>query len=300
MGGCIGKRYVGLMKNVLSFDIEEWFHPEIFNNRLSEKEKNSFLPGVERNVDFILNILNRHQVKATFFILGWVAEKFPDIVPAIEHEGHEIASHGYSHRMITQMNPPEFRNDLEKSLNILNSLSKNRVVGFRAPTFSVIKDTLWALPIMSDLGIEYDSSVYPIIHDRYGIPDAPRQPFVIYEQSGKNVIEFPMPTVEFKKFRVPVGGGGYFRLYPYFITNYLMKKAVAQNIQLIFYAHPWEFDKEIPRIKMPILNSLRHYTGIHKMGNRLNRLLDSYSFTSFRNLITSEDFNPQSSPLKIQ
>lgn len=274
-----------IMQNILSFDIEEWFHPEIFNGRFSPENPSNFPATVERNVDKILAILQKSNSEATFFILGWVAENYPKLISAIEAEGHEIASHGYSHRMITQMEPEEFEQDLERSLTILNSIVRKPVVGFRAPTFSIVESTRWALPIMSRLGIQYDSSVFPIYHDRYGMPDSPRHPYIIYENLGKRIVEFPMTTVNFFGMRFPVGGGGYLRLYPFSLTKLFLGRSQKRNQQIIFYAHPWEFDENLPRVGLSFLSTLRHYSGIKKMDQRLQFLLQNFSFTSFKNCL---------------
>lgn len=273
--------------NILSFDIEEWFHPEIFNGMFPQSSWDKLEPRVEKNTEIILNFLNRKRLRATFFFVGWVAEKYPQLVQAVAQEGHEIGSHSYAHSMITKMTPESFREDLKRSLDVLNSLSNHSVIGFRAPTFSITKETLWAIPILFEEGIRYDSSVFPIYHDRYGIPDAPREPYQIYKNGDEGVWEYPMTTVQFGNFNLPVGGGGYFRLYPFSLTQYLMKKCIREGRNLIFYAHPWEFDLGLPRVKMGVLKSLRHYTGIKKFLDRLDRLTDLFPFTSFREVLSS-------------
>ncbi len=269
------------MRAILSFDIEEWFHPEVFNGVISPDSWEMLPSRVEENVDIILEILERHNVVATFFILGWVAERHPEMVKRIHRAGHEVASHGYAHRMITQMTPEEFETDLVRALQILRNLVDAPVAGYRAPTFSITPHTLWALPILAKHGIQYDSSVFPIHHDRYGYPDAPRKPYIIYQENEKQIQEFPMPTVQIGKIRLPVGGGGYFRLYPLSLTNFLLKRAESQKITIIFYAHPWEFDLHLPSVALPLLSRIRHYSGIGKMKERLEQLLNRYEFTSF-------------------
>ncbi len=275
------------MKAILSFDIEEWFHPEIFNGVIAPESWDQLPSRVEPNVDLILELLNQYNVRATFFVLGWVAERHPEMVRRIYAAGHEVASHGYAHRMITQMTPAEFEADLTRSLKILRQLVDAPVVGYRAPTFSVVKKTLWSLPIMAQHGIHYDSSVFPIHHDRYGIPDAPRTPYVIYQKDEKQIREYPMPTVQMGRFRLPVGGGGYFRLYPLRMTQFLLKKAEAQGITIIFYAHPWEFDLHLPSVDLPLLHRIRHYAGIKRMKERLIQLIQQYQFTSFQQFNSS-------------
>lgn len=268
--------------NIISFDIEDWFHPEMFSGRFPRENWTELESRVRRDTDIILNFLSRKNVKATFFYLGWVAETFPELVKDTVSGGHEIASHSYSHSMITKMQPEEFRADLRRSLDVLNDLSDHPVVGFRAPTFSVTRDTLWALPIMFEEGIRYDSSVFPIHHDRYGIPDAPREPFVIYEKDGEELIEYPMTTVRYGSYNLPFGGGGYFRLYPYWMSLKLARKCRDEGRPIMFYAHPWEFDTELPEIELGMLSKLRHYKGIRSFLQRLDRMTDLFPFTSFR------------------
>lgn len=271
--------------NILSFDIEEWFHPEIFSGRFPQTEWNHLEERVVRNTTAILEFLDKKQLKATFFFLGWVAEKYPDLVRQAVKGGHEIATHGYAHLMITRLTPEEFREDLRRSLEVLNSLSDHPVRGFRAPTFSITRKTLWALPILLEEGIRYDSSIFPIIHDRYGIPDAPREPYVVYSQGEDQLIEYPMTTVRLGKYNLPCGGGGYFRLYPFQLTLNLMKKCHKEERPIIFYAHPWEIDRGLPKVDLGLVGRLRHYSGISKFLDRLDRITDLFPFTSFRDAL---------------
>jgi polysaccharide deacetylase family protein (PEP-CTERM system associated) len=268
--------------NILSFDIEEWFHPEIFSGKFSREKWDHLESRIQQNTDIILTFLSKKRLKATFFFLGWIAEKYPGIVSNAVQEGHEIASHGYAHSMINNLTSDEFRKDLRKSLHILKSLSNKPVVGYRAPTFSVTKQTQWALPIMLQEGILYDSSVFPIHHDRYGIPDAPREPYIIYRKGDKELWEYPMTTVRLGKFNLPCSGGGYFRLYPFPLSFNLMTRCQRENRPVIFYAHPWEFDSGQPKVKLSFLGTLRHYIGINKLLERLDIITDHFYFTSFK------------------
>lgn len=269
--------------NILSFDIEEWFHPEIFSGRFPADTWDNLESRVKKNTEIILNFLSRKGLKATFFFLGWVAEKYPQIVLETAQEGHEIASHGYGHSMITHLSPEEFRKDLRRSLKILNSLSNHPVEGYRAPTFSVTKETLWSLPIMFEEGIRYDSSVFPIYHDRYGIPDAPREAYIIYKDAEGEIWEYPMTTVRLGNFNFPCSGGGYFRLYPFQLSLKLMQRCQQEGRPIVFYAHPWEFDTGLPRVKLSFLGTMRHYRGIEKFLERLNIITEHFYFTSFKN-----------------
>ncbi len=270
-------------KNILSFDIEDWFHPEIFDGRFPLEHWIRLESRVEQNTEIILEFLKRKNMTATFFVLGWVAEKYPELIRSIAREGHEIGSHLFSHKMITKMTPDQFQQELERSLQVLRELTQQPVMGFRAPTFSITRKTLWAFPIMYRAGIRYDSSVFPIVHDRYGIPDSPRKPYIIYkdEHSRGGIVEFPMTTVRFGTVNFPLGGGGYFRLYPFWFSRFLMKRCQAEGVPIIFYAHPWEFDKNLPRVDLNFVGKIRHYTGIKKFLERLDRLTDTFEFTSF-------------------
>lgn len=268
--------------NILSFDIEEWFHPEIFAGRYPISEWERLESRVRRNTDIILEFLVRKKLTATFFILGWVAERFPDIVRDTASAGHEIASHGYSHQMVTKMSPEEFRADLRRSLDILNALSPEPVVGFRAPTFSITDDSRWALPIMYEEGIRFDSSVFPIHHDRYGIPDAPRDPYPIYRNGTDVIYEYPMTTVRVGSLNLPCSGGGYFRLYPFQLSLHLMKRCAREGRPIIFYAHPWEFDTGMPHVDLGVVSRIRHYANIDKFLKRLDTVTGMFPFAAFR------------------
>ena len=271
------------LSNILSFDIEDWFHPEIFAGRYSMSSWSNLESRVRRDTDIILNFLSRKGLKSTFFVLGWVAEQFPDLVRDAASAGHEIASHGYSHSMVTKMTPEEFRGDLRRSLEVLNSLSDHPVVGFRAPTFSITRESSdWALPIMFEEGIRFDSSVFPIHHDRYGIPDAPRDPYVIYERNGEEIWEYPMTTVRLGRYNLPCSGGGYFRLYRFRLSLKLMKTCQREGRPIIFYAHPWEFDTGLPKVELGLLGRIRHYRGIDRFLERLDHITNLFPFTSFR------------------
>lgn len=222
------------MQNIMSIDVEDWFHPEALKSFFNSSDWEKLESRVTKNTRKLLELLEKYNVKATFFILGWVAEKYPELIQKIDELGHEIASHGYSHKMITQMNQTEFEEDLCKSLEILENIIQKKIIGFRAPTFSITEETKdWALPILYKYGIQYDSSVYPIHHDRYGIATAPRDQFVIYENGKDNIIEFPLSTLRISGFNMPFGGGGYLRLYPLFITKYFISKLNNENIPTV-------------------------------------------------------------------
>jgi polysaccharide deacetylase family protein (PEP-CTERM system associated) len=267
------------MKNALTFDVEEYFHAEAFAGVLRPEE----WPGLESRVVAttarILNILDREQVRATFFVLGWVAERHPSLVREIASLGHEIGCHGYGHRMIQHLTRSEFERDVTRAKSALEDASGHAVIGYRAPTFSVMRETLWSLAVLCEAGFRYDSSIFPIVHDRYGIPDAPRFPHRLKTLNGGDLIEFPMSTVLMLGRRVPVGGGGYFRITPYALTRRALRRINTSDRQpAMVYLHPWELDPQQPRLPVGPLTRFRHLVNVGKTEARLVRLLGDFAF----------------------
>jgi polysaccharide deacetylase family protein (PEP-CTERM system associated) len=275
------------MKNLLSVDVEEWFHPESVQHLFDRDMWPGYESRVRINVNKLLALFEKKGVKATFFILGWVAEKYPEMVKEISGLGHEVASHGYSHRMVTKMNEIEFQNDLLKSVKILEDITGKKVTGFRAPTFSVVMSTSWALQIMATNGFRYDSSVYPIYHDRYGIPDAPRTPYFPLGED-ENLVEFPMSTVKMFGKNFPFGGGGYLRIFPLWFTKKLLRKLNREGLSGILYVHPWEFDAEQPRLDLGFPSNLRHYYNIKSNLDKLESLLTDFEWTNFESVLREQ------------
>jgi polysaccharide deacetylase family protein (PEP-CTERM system associated) len=275
------------VKNVMTVDVEDWFCVYNLSRLIPYAEWDNCESRVERNTTRLLDLFGKHQVEATFFVLGWVADRFPDLVREIERRGHEVATHGYSHRLLTFMEPAEFRVDLLRSLEVLAKATKQEVRGFRAPSFSVTEKTLWAVDILKESGIQYDSSVFPAqFHPDYGMADANLLPYQLTE----GVIELPMSVAEVFGRKIPCCGGGYFRLYPYRLTRWLMQRCNEQGRPVIFYLHPWETDPEQPRMeKLSWSKRFRHYNNLDKTEERLERLLSDFSFTSARKLITEND-----------
>jgi polysaccharide deacetylase family protein (PEP-CTERM system associated) len=278
------------MKNILSIDVEEWFHPEAVQHLFPADSWDERESRVEENVEKLLALFDTQNSKATFFVLGWTARKFPQLIKKIAAAGHEVATHGNSHRMVTKLTPKEFREDLAESISIIQEISGEKVLGFRAPTFSLVKETQWAWEIMLELGIEYDSSVYPIWHDRYGIPDAPRHPYIALEKESRKLIEFPMPTLKIGNKNFPFGGGGYLRIFPLSFTKYAIKKFNKEGLPAIIYAHPWEFDTGQPRLKLGTIQTLRHYYNINSNLKKLETLLTHFEWTSFKDLMAQDNF----------
>jgi polysaccharide deacetylase family protein (PEP-CTERM system associated) len=235
--------------NALSIDVEEYFQVTAFNGQAPLDQWDSYQARVHRATEKILSILEEHGTKATFFIVGWVARKHPGIVKVIQRQGHEIACHSYAHREISEQSLEVFRKDLRLARSILEDITGERVSGYRAPTFSITTDTLWALDVLIEEGFRYDSSVFPIRHDRYGMPKAERFPNVICRNNGYELLEFPMSTVRVMGMNLPFAGGGYMRLLPPGIISRAIGRINRGGQPAIVYVHPWEFDPDQPRIR---------------------------------------------------
>jgi len=269
------------MINALTVDVEEWFCGHILERGIRKEDWNKQELRVVRNTERLLKILSNHKTKATFFVLGWLAERVPELISEIEVEGHEIGTHGYSHVSITAMTSQDFEKDLVKALEVTRRCIKGKILGFRAPHFTVTKETIWALDILAKHGIKYDSSVFPLgLHPDYGIPDAP----LSIHKLDNSLIEIPLSCVEVMGKRIPIGGG-YFRLYPYGLTKALLKRCNREGRPAVFYLHPWELDPAQPRVKLGPINTLRHYYNLDKTTERLERLLTDFRFTSIRKLL---------------
>lgn len=268
----------------LSFDIEEHFQVSAFASPMRRRHWDVFESRVQRNTDTILKLLDERQIKATFFILGWVAERNPDLVRKLFSHGHEIASHGYGHELITAQTPDVFREDVRRAKGILEDLIGAPVPGYRAPSFSITAETKWALPILVEEGYVYDSSVFPVMHDRYGMPGANPLCHQLDTVSGK-LWELPPSTVNVAGVRVPVAGGGYFRLFPYPILRWMLRKIEAEGQPLVVYLHPWELDPAQPRMQGPLLSRFRHYLNLKKTEGRLTALLNDFGFGPLRDVL---------------
>ncbi len=275
------------MLNALTFDVEDYFQVESFTNIVSREDWSQYPIRVVENTQRILNLLREYKTHATFFVLGWVADRYPELVQEIAADGHEIATHGYWHQLIYRQTPEEFATDLENSLEaIQKALGSYSVVGYRAPVFSITNQSLWALDILQKHGIKYDSSIFPVaVHDRYGISNADR----FANEIGEGLWEFPPSTVQLAKLNLPVAGGGYFRLFPIPLTRWAIRQINDEGQPAIIYLHPWEFDPEQPRISgASLLSRFRHYLNLDRTENRLRRLLEEFQFGSM-----SQVFYPQ-------
>ena len=260
-------------------DLEEWFCVQNLNGIIPRSEWAHRESRVEQSTLRLLDLLGERGVQATFFVLGWVAERHPDLVREVERRGHEIATHGYSHMVLTAMTPDEFRADLNRSLEVLAGCSSGKVLGFRAPSFSVTRKTWWALELLRSSGLRYDSSVFPVgFHPDYGVPDAPLE-----AHPAEGLLEIPMSCARLLGRNVPCCGGGYFRMYPYGLTRRLMELCNRQGRPVIFYIHPWEVDPAQPRVGgMPASKRFRHYYNLTETMPRLERLFEDFQFTTIR------------------
>jgi polysaccharide deacetylase family protein (PEP-CTERM system associated) len=269
-------------RNVISVDVEDYFHVEAFSDIVDRKNWDQYPSRVEANTKRILDLLDESGVKGTFFVLGWVAERYPNLVREIVSRGHELACHSYWHRLIFNLEPKEFREDTLRAKAVLEQAAGLPVYGYRAPSFSIVTSSLWALEILAESGFTYDSSIYPIHHDTYGIPSAPRAPFRIDTPAGP-IMEYPMSTFRMLgKHNLPVGGGGYLRMLPFWYTKLGCRRLQSEKVPLVVYIHPWEIDPDQPRLPGRRKSVLRHYTNLKKTAGRLRRLLQSGQFASFR------------------
>jgi len=271
--------------NALTIDVEDYFNVSGFESSIKFEDWGNYQSRVEANTDKILEILQQANVKATFFVLGWISEKYPDIVRCIYREGHEVASHSYAHRLVYRQTPEEFREDLKRSKSMLEELIGDRVIGYRAPSYSITKKSLWAMDILMEEGILYDSSIFPIRRDRYGIPNGNRFPYTIIGKNGTSIVEIPLSTVTVFNQNIPIAGGGYLRLFPYRFIRWGLRKIIErENQSIIIYLHPWEMDKDQPRMEGSMMSRFRHYVGLEKMEPRLRELLRDFKFSTTKNL----------------
>jgi len=271
----------GKPMHCLSFDVEEHFQVSAFWSEARRQQWDTCESRVENNTRKLVELLTRHDTKATFFVLGWVAERYPNLVKMLVEQGHEIASHGYGHELITEQTPGVFRDDVRRAKGILEDICGKRVYGYRAPSFSITKDTKWAIPILAEEGYLYDSSIFPVLHDRYGMPDATPTIHLLRGEAG-SIWEVPPSTANIFGTRLPVAGGGYFRLFPYPILRQLLKRIERAGHPLVIYLHPWELDPDQPKMQGSSLSMFRHYVNLHKTEDRLRSLLGDFCFTSIR------------------
>src|SRR5262245_53895518 len=270
----------------MSIDVEDYFHVTAFDGIITRSSWDGMESRVCANTERLLDILDEFSVRATFFVLGWVGSRHPDLVRAIVARGHEVGSHGYAHRLVYDQTPTAFREDVRRAKQLLEDTSGCFVGGFRAPSYSVTPRSLWALDILIEEGHCYDASIFPVRHDRYGIPVSPRQPYVVEREVGA-ITEIPGSTVRVGPVNLPIAGGGYFRILPYAWARWGIARLNRRERQpAVFYLHPWELDPGQPRISATRLRVFRHYCNLHKTESRLRALLSDFRFAPVRQLLS--------------
>jgi len=277
------------MQHALTVDVEDYFQVSAFANQIDMKDWPNWPLRVEQNTHALLELFEKRNVRATFFVLGWVAERCPELIRAIHKAGHEVASHGMTHQLVYNQKPEVFREETFRSKQLIEDIIGEAVYGYRAASYSVTPRSLWALETLIDAGFTYDSSIFPVHHDRYGMPGAPLNIHTAQTNDGKSLIEFPLTSAKFINGRLPVAGGGYFRIYPYFFSKLMLKRAAAEIKQpFIFYLHPWEIDPEQPRVpNSSALSRFRHYTNLSRCLPRLEKLIGDFDFTTVKDVIDS-------------
>lgn len=267
-----------MIKNALTVDVEDYFHVSAFAGSIDQKDWNGIPLRVVHNTQRLLQLFADSNVKATFFVLGWVAERVPELVRDIAKEGHEVACHGYSHELVYNQSPEVFRQETVRSKSLLEDIIQAPVYGYRAASYSITDRSLWAIDVLCEAGFKYDSSIFPIRHDRYGIPGSPEHPYNLDSPNGQVLTEFPLSTASILGYRLPVAGGGYFRLYPYRLTKMGLSQINRKDQPFIFYMHPWEIDPAQPRIAASRLSKFRHYNNLNKFESRLQNLMNDFRF----------------------
>jgi polysaccharide deacetylase family protein (PEP-CTERM system associated) len=282
----------GQIVNAMTVDVEDYFHVSAFDRIVSRERWDGFDSRVVRNTNRLLEMFDESGVRATFFVLGWVADRFPALVRQLAESGHEIASHGYHHQLLYMLTPNQFREDVRSAKAAIESAAGVRVLGYRAPSFSVIESSRWALDVLIEEGHQYDTSIFPVHHDRYGIPNASRHAHVVRRPVG-TLVEVPGSTVRVAGINLAIAGGGYFRLFPYAWTHWGIERVNgAERQPVIFYLHPWEVDPDQPRFKVDLSTRVRHYSRLDRTAPRLKRLLKDFRFSTVASVLNL-DASPQ-------
>ncbi|MDB5823268.1 MAG: hypothetical protein JWR21_1972 [Herminiimonas sp.] len=274
----------GPIRNAMTIDVEDYFQVSAFAPHISRDSWPSLACRVEANMDRILGLLDAAGIKATFFTLGWIAERYPAMVRRIVEQGHELASHGYGHQRASDLNADEFKDDIRRSKALLEQIGGQAVLGYRAPSFSIGTNNLWTMDTLLEAGYRYSSSIYPIQHDHYGMPDAPR--FAFYPNGAGTLLELPITTVRLMNRNLPAGGGGYFRFFPYALSRWLMQRVNRRDGEsAIFYFHPWELDPGQPRQQnIGMKTRFRHYVNLDRMESRLKVLMQDFKWDRMDNI----------------
>ena len=272
----------------MSVDVEDYFQVSAFEPYINKSQWEGLEHRVEQNTCKILTMLAEHSTQATFFTLAWVAERYPSLVTKIVDQGHELACHGYEHIRVSEQTPEQFRLDINRSKKILEDLSGKEVIGYRAASYSINSKNLWAHDVLLEEGFKYSSSIYPVKHDLYGIPDAPR--FCYKPIKNSDFLEIPISTVTIGNKNMPCGGGGFFRFYPYFLSKWAFNKINKDQQSAIFYCHPWEIDPEQPRQHgLSLKTRFRHYLNLNKMERRIGCLLTDFRWDTMENVFLNQD-----------
>ncbi len=272
--------------NAMTIDVEDYFHVAALSEVISRRDWSTMEYRAERNTERLLEIFAQHNVSATFFVLGWVTQRSPGLIRRIHAAGHEIACHGLTHELVYRQTPEVFREETRTSKAMLEDAIGEPVLGYRAASYSITAESLWALDILCELGFRYDSSIFPIAHDRYGIPGASTRPGRIRSPNGSEIVEFPLTTRKVLGMRVPVAGGGYFRLLPYWFTSWALRGVNEHDrLPFVFYLHPWEIDPQQPRVRASALSRFRHYNNLEVCERRLQALLREFRFSQMRQLL---------------
>ena len=273
----------------MSVDVEDYFMVEAFANSVDRSTWSTWPSRVVDNTKRALDLFDRHGTKATFFFVGWVAQRFPGLAREVRQRGHELACHSFWHRRVNSLTPEEFREDTRRAIHAIQDAAGLSVDGYRAPSWSITKDALWALDILAEEGFSYDSSIYPIHHDLYGFPGAKRFPYPHQLSNERSLQEYPPTTIRVLGQNLPAAGGGYLRIFPLFYTQSTFRRFEnSYRERVVVYFHPWELDPEQPRIHGGFRSRFRHYTNLHKMENKLDYLLSRYQFGSFAQIYGPE------------
>jgi polysaccharide deacetylase family protein (PEP-CTERM system associated) len=280
------------MLNALTIDVEDWFQVSRFRRHIREEDWAAMPCHVVENVCHMLKILDEYHVKATFFVLGWIAERYPELVHTIKTYGHDIGTHSYVHHLIYEQTPREFDDDLQRSLRLLRDIVGQDVNCFRAPSYSISRNTLWAFEILKDNGIDLDSSLFPVNHDLYGGLKSPRQIFKIPLHGKGYLLECPLATMSVAGKNFPIAGGGYLRLFPLWVIEQGIRQLNHTGVSAVVYLHPWEIDRLQPRVPIGFWDRLRHYGNIDSTEEKLRKLLTGFSFSTLRHVVDASTSVP--------
>ncbi|MCK8516820.1 DUF3473 domain-containing protein [Methylonatrum kenyense] len=275
-----------IIRNALTVDVEDYFQVGALSSAVEPGDWDRWPSRVERNTDRLLELFAEHGASATFFVLGWIAERYPGLVLRIRDAGHEIASHGYSHQLVYTQSPATFRQETARSKELLEDILGTPITGYRAASYSITPASRWALDILVELGFSWDSSLFPIRHDVYGMPGSPELPYRLQTPNGGELVEFPLSTLRLFGQRLPIAGGGYFRLFPYWFSQWGLDRINRNGNPFIFYLHPWEIDPDQPRVdNLSLKSRFRHYTNLARCERRLEALISRFRFGRVRDVL---------------